>query len=206
MHLDIKFFFHFRYDSECTERYGWMYMYYRRVDDPYRIPQWGFVAAPHHCACKITPKYIPDSWFFISAILHELKSAENYRDSPPKNCSRMISYGDMPIQMFTEDDGGPNRSGIFKCLIYWSCFMLSSRSRIKMLKSSVPNNIINWSRVNASYPGFKYKRTCIHLFLCSTYCRPSSGYEFHFVCKSKFFINFWTSSNNYLLSWWLATN
>ncbi|XP_071043424.1 uncharacterized protein [Parasteatoda tepidariorum] len=49
------------YDSECTERYGWMYMYYRRVDDPFRTPQWGFVAAPHHCACKITPKYIPDS-------------------------------------------------------------------------------------------------------------------------------------------------
>ncbi|GFY66032.1 uncharacterized protein TNIN_393781 [Trichonephila inaurata madagascariensis] len=49
------------YESECTERYGWMYMYYRRVDDPYRTPQWGFVAAPHHCACKITPKYIPDS-------------------------------------------------------------------------------------------------------------------------------------------------
>ncbi|KAF8790070.1 uncharacterized protein LOC129960063 [Argiope bruennichi] len=49
------------YESECTERYGWMYMYYKRVDDPYRTPQWGFVAAPHHCACKITPKYIPDS-------------------------------------------------------------------------------------------------------------------------------------------------
>ncbi|KFM73911.1 hypothetical protein X975_20414, partial [Stegodyphus mimosarum] len=49
------------YDSECTERYGWMYMYYRRIDDPFRTPQWGFVAAPHHCACKITPKYIPDS-------------------------------------------------------------------------------------------------------------------------------------------------
>ncbi|KAG8188999.1 hypothetical protein JTE90_019011 [Oedothorax gibbosus] len=49
------------YESECTERYGWMYMYYRRTDDPFRTPQWGFVAAPHHCACKITPKYIPDS-------------------------------------------------------------------------------------------------------------------------------------------------
>lgn len=61
MRLYIEILFHFRYDSECTERYGWMYMYYRRVDDPYRIPQWGFVAAPHHCACKITPKYIPDS-------------------------------------------------------------------------------------------------------------------------------------------------
>lgn len=41
--------------------------------------------------------------------------------------------GDMPNQMYTEDDGGPNRSGIFKCLIYWSCFMLPNRSRIKIL-------------------------------------------------------------------------
>lgn len=131
--LDSKILFHFRYESECTERYGWMYMYYRRVDDPYRIPQWGFVAAPHHCACKITPKYIPDSWFDICALSHELKSSENCRDSPPNNCSRMISCGDMPIQMFTEDDGGRNKSGIFKCLIYWSCFMLSNRSRIKIL-------------------------------------------------------------------------
>ncbi|XP_054722076.1 uncharacterized protein LOC129231739 [Uloborus diversus] len=49
------------YESECTERYGWMYMYYRKLDDPFRIPQWGFVAAPHHCACKIIPKYIPES-------------------------------------------------------------------------------------------------------------------------------------------------
>lgn len=48
------------YDSECTERYGWMYMYYRSIDDPFRRPQWGFVAAPHHCACKITPKFIPE--------------------------------------------------------------------------------------------------------------------------------------------------
>lgn len=42
------------YYSECTERYGWMYMYYRRLDDPDQVPQWGYVAAPHHCACKIT--------------------------------------------------------------------------------------------------------------------------------------------------------
>lgn len=133
MLIDCKILFHFRYDSECTERYGWMYMYYRRVDDPYRIPQWGFVAAPHHCACKITPKYIPDSWLYTSVISHELKSSENCRDSPPNNCSRMIYFGYMPIQMFTEDDGGPSKSGIFKCLIYWSCFMLSNRSRIKML-------------------------------------------------------------------------
>lgn len=112
-------------------------MYYRRVDDPYRIPQWGFVSAPHHCACKITPKYIPDSWFDISAILHELKLSEKCRNSSPKNCSRMISFGDMPIQMFTEDVGGPNKSGIFKCLIYSNCLCFQTEVDSKCC-SSVP--------------------------------------------------------------------
>jgi len=41
------------YHSECTERFGWIYMYYRK--SPSDAPQWGYVAAPHHCACKIQP-------------------------------------------------------------------------------------------------------------------------------------------------------
>ncbi|UXI15370.1 coatomer subunit epsilon [Sarcoptes scabiei] len=41
------------YESECTERFGWMYMYYQQDDQP---PKWGFVNAPHHCACKLRPK------------------------------------------------------------------------------------------------------------------------------------------------------
>ncbi|XP_022244532.1 uncharacterized protein LOC111086347 [Limulus polyphemus] len=49
------------YESECIERLGWVYMYYRRLDDfSSKEPQWGPVAVPHHCACKITPKYFPD--------------------------------------------------------------------------------------------------------------------------------------------------
>ena len=28
------------YESECTERFGWMYMYYKPENKP---PQWGFV-------------------------------------------------------------------------------------------------------------------------------------------------------------------
>ncbi|XP_076322161.1 uncharacterized protein LOC143231524 [Tachypleus tridentatus] len=48
------------YESECIERLGWVYMYYRRLDDfSSKEPQWGPVAVPHHCACKITPKYFP---------------------------------------------------------------------------------------------------------------------------------------------------
>lgn len=42
------------YESECTERWGWMYMYYRKLSDG--EAQWGYVAAPHHCACRIHPK------------------------------------------------------------------------------------------------------------------------------------------------------
>lgn len=116
-------------------------MYYRRVDDPYRIPQWGFVAAPHHCACKITPKYIPDSWFYTFAVLYELNSSEICRDSPPYNSSGMISHGDLPIQMFTENHGGLNISGIFKCLIYWSCLCYETDVESQCC-SSVPNNIL----------------------------------------------------------------
>ncbi|KAI1301835.1 hypothetical protein HDE_02747 [Halotydeus destructor] len=42
------------YQSECTERFGWMYMYYKK--SPEEAAQWGYVEAPHHCACKIQPK------------------------------------------------------------------------------------------------------------------------------------------------------
>ncbi|KAI2798664.1 hypothetical protein RDWZM_004489 [Blomia tropicalis] len=42
------------YESECTERFGWMYMYYKPENKP---PQWGFVNAPHHCACRLKPKF-----------------------------------------------------------------------------------------------------------------------------------------------------
>ncbi|CAG2119189.1 unnamed protein product [Medioppia subpectinata] len=45
------------YHSECTERNGWMYMYYKKAND--KAPQWGYVSAPHHCACKLQPKFIP---------------------------------------------------------------------------------------------------------------------------------------------------
>jgi hypothetical protein len=45
------------YQSECTERNGWMYMYYRQMNS--KTPQWGYVSAPHHCACKLQPKFIP---------------------------------------------------------------------------------------------------------------------------------------------------
>ncbi|RWS28798.1 hypothetical protein B4U80_02951, partial [Leptotrombidium deliense] len=47
--LGISSFYH----SECTERFGWMYMYYKKQSSD--EAQWGFVAAPHHCACKIQP-------------------------------------------------------------------------------------------------------------------------------------------------------
>lgn len=41
------------YHSECTERFGWIYMYHRK--SPKEQPQWGYLAAPHHCACRIQP-------------------------------------------------------------------------------------------------------------------------------------------------------
>lgn len=44
------------FESECTERYGWMYMYYKVEGKP---AQWGYVNAPHHCACKLKPIYQP---------------------------------------------------------------------------------------------------------------------------------------------------
>ncbi|KAH9421295.1 hypothetical protein DERP_013744 [Dermatophagoides pteronyssinus] len=57
------------FESECTERYGWMYMYYKPINNDdnnggdnsndngnERQAQWGFVNAPHHCACKLKPK------------------------------------------------------------------------------------------------------------------------------------------------------
>lgn len=47
------------YHSECTERHGWVYMYYRKVGE--EQAKWGYVAAPHHCACKIQPKFGPTS-------------------------------------------------------------------------------------------------------------------------------------------------
>lgn len=42
------------FESECTERSGWMYMYYKPENKP---AQWGFVNAPHHCACRLKPKF-----------------------------------------------------------------------------------------------------------------------------------------------------
>ncbi|XP_076346585.1 uncharacterized protein LOC143244922 isoform X1 [Tachypleus tridentatus] len=48
------------YESECTERLGWVYMYYRRQDSPDKRAQWGPVAVPNHCACKITPRFFPE--------------------------------------------------------------------------------------------------------------------------------------------------
>ncbi|XP_022250835.1 uncharacterized protein LOC111087673 [Limulus polyphemus] len=45
------------YESECIERLGWVYMYYRRRGEK---AQWGPVAVPSHCVCIITPRFFPD--------------------------------------------------------------------------------------------------------------------------------------------------
>ena len=52
------------YHSECTERFGWVYMYYKK--DPSEDAQWGYVAAPHHCACKIQQNLPIDSASSVS--------------------------------------------------------------------------------------------------------------------------------------------
>lgn len=44
------------YDSECTERKGWMYLYYRPLEGEDRAAKWGYVSVNHHCVCKVTPK------------------------------------------------------------------------------------------------------------------------------------------------------
>lgn len=44
------------YDSECTERKGWMYLYYRPIEGENRAAKWGYVSVNHHCVCKVTPK------------------------------------------------------------------------------------------------------------------------------------------------------
>ncbi|XP_064487935.1 uncharacterized protein LOC135400128 [Ornithodoros turicata] len=44
------------YDSECTERKGWMYLYYRPLEGDDRNARWGYVSVNHHCVCKVTPK------------------------------------------------------------------------------------------------------------------------------------------------------
>ncbi|CAN8022824.1 unnamed protein product, partial [Ixodes persulcatus] len=44
------------YDSECTERKGWMYLYYRPLEGEDRTAKWGYVSVNHHCVCKVTPK------------------------------------------------------------------------------------------------------------------------------------------------------
>ncbi|KAH7939779.1 hypothetical protein HPB52_017368 [Rhipicephalus sanguineus] len=45
-----------QYDSECTERKGWMYLYYRPLEGEDRVAKWGYVSVNHHCVCKVTPK------------------------------------------------------------------------------------------------------------------------------------------------------
>lgn len=44
------------YESECTERKGWMYLYYRPLEGENRAAKWGYVSVNHHCVCKVTPK------------------------------------------------------------------------------------------------------------------------------------------------------
>lgn len=44
------------YDSECTERKGWMYLYYRPLEGEDHSAKWGYVSVNHHCVCKVTPK------------------------------------------------------------------------------------------------------------------------------------------------------
>lgn len=44
------------YDSECTERKGWMYLYYKPLEGEERNARWGYVSVNHHCVCKVTPK------------------------------------------------------------------------------------------------------------------------------------------------------
>ena len=47
------------YHSECTERHGWVYMYHKKRDK--KEAEWGYIASPHHCACKIQPRFGPAS-------------------------------------------------------------------------------------------------------------------------------------------------
>ncbi|XP_049511531.1 uncharacterized protein LOC119464520 isoform X2 [Dermacentor silvarum] len=51
-----------QYDSECTERSGFMILYHRKSGSANdSLPSWGAVEVPHHCTCKITPKVITES-------------------------------------------------------------------------------------------------------------------------------------------------
>ncbi|XP_077494373.1 uncharacterized protein LOC144105031 [Amblyomma americanum] len=50
------------YDSECTERSGFMILYHRKSGSTNdTLPSWGAVEVPHHCTCKITPKVIAEA-------------------------------------------------------------------------------------------------------------------------------------------------
>ncbi|KAH9380586.1 hypothetical protein HPB48_020366 [Haemaphysalis longicornis] len=50
------------YDSECTERSGFMILYHRKSGaEGDNQPSWGAVEVPHHCTCKITPKVIAEA-------------------------------------------------------------------------------------------------------------------------------------------------
>ncbi|KAL3250742.1 hypothetical protein MRX96_055390 [Rhipicephalus microplus] len=49
------------YNSECTERSGFMILYHRKSGSANdSLPSWGAVEVPHHCTCKITPKVIAE--------------------------------------------------------------------------------------------------------------------------------------------------
>ncbi|CAN7995442.1 unnamed protein product [Ixodes hexagonus] len=49
------------YDSECTERPGFMILYHRKIGTEDNTPSWGAVEVPHHCTCKITPKVLAEA-------------------------------------------------------------------------------------------------------------------------------------------------
>ena len=45
--------------SACEMRPGWANMLHRRKDAVHSTPQWGYVAVPHHCGCRIYPRMGP---------------------------------------------------------------------------------------------------------------------------------------------------
>lgn len=49
------------YNSECTERPGFMHLYHRKIAGGDGTASWGAVEVPHHCTCKITPRVLPEA-------------------------------------------------------------------------------------------------------------------------------------------------
>ena len=47
------------FESRCEQDYGWMTLLHQKLDIEFinRPPQWGVVAVPLSCSCKILPKF-----------------------------------------------------------------------------------------------------------------------------------------------------